>query len=511
MPAHKPVLLTILDGWGQRGEREYNAIATANTPVWDDLLAHYPHGVINASEEYVGLPSGQMGNSEVGHMNIGSGRVVMQDLPRIDAAIADDSLAENPELTNFINKLKSGGGACHMLGLLSPGGVHSHQRHMAYLAKTIAASGLKVWVHIFLDGRDTPPQSAMNYLQQFERDISDVDGIACATVCGRYFAMDRDKRWDRIEQAYNVIVDADGEVAESAEAAIAAAYERDISDEFVPPIALTGYTGMRDGDGLLMTNFRADRARQIVTALLDPEFSGFPRKRRVSFAAALGMVEYSTELARLLPALFPPESLTNTLGEVMANAGKTQLRIAETEKYAHVTFFFNGGREQPFSGEDRILVPSPQVATYDLQPEMSAPQLTDKLAEAIISGKYDLIIANFANTDMVGHSGDFSAAVKAVEAVDACLGKLKRAVDAVGSNWIITADHGNAELMVDTSGNKQPHTAHTMNLVPFVVVGSYWKDSNISIREGRLADIAPTILRLLDMPKPDEMTGSSLI
>lgn len=507
----KPVVLCILDGWGQREAVEYNAIAQAHTPHWDALLGTYAHGVLDASGGEVGLPGGQMGNSEVGHMNIGAGRVVMQDLPRIDAAIADGSLGQNPVLADFIARLKASGGACHLMGLLSDGGVHAHQRHIVTLARLVADAGVPVWLHAFLDGRDTPPRSAGQYLHETLAAIQDRPAIRLATLCGRYYAMDRDKRWDRISRAYHLLVDAEGAQAADAQAAILHAYEiAQLGDEFVEPCALSGYSGMADGDGLLMANFRADRAREILQALLYPSFDGFERTRLVSFAATAGMVEYSDALRDEIPALFPPVALADGLGELVSNAGLTQLRIAETEKYAHVTFFMNGGREEPFAGESRLLIPSPDVATYDLKPEMSAFELTDRLVEAIGSKACDLIIVNYANPDMVGHTGRFDAAVQAVEAVDACLGRLSEAVREAGGAMLITADHGNVELMHDkTSG--QAHTAHTLNRVPVVLVADACRDASLRLREGRLADIAPTLLDWLGLPRPAAMTGRSLL
>lgn len=505
----RPAVLCILDGWGHRPEpSDDNAILRARTPNLDRLRQQSPVSLVDASELEVGLPEGQMGNSEVGHMNLGAGRVVMQDLPRIDKAIADGSLARNPALVRFIEELKRSGGACHLMGLLSPGGVHSHQDHMAALARLVAAQGVPVRIHAFLDGRDTPPSSARDYLARFAKDIADARGATIATVSGRYYAMDRDKRWDRVGKAYDALVLAEGEKAETPDAAISASYARQETDEFVRPSVVAGYAGMKDGDGVLMANFRADRAREILTALLDPVFDGFERRRTVRFAAALGMVEYSSALNGFLATLFPAETVRNSLGEVVSRAGLKQLRIAETEKYAHVTFFFNGGEERVFEGEDRILVPSPKVATYDLQPEMSAPEVTDKLVAAIDSGKYDLIVVNYANTDMVGHTGDIAAATKAVEAVDACIGRLAAAVERQGGVLLITADHGNAEMMHDPATG-QPHTAHTLNKVPLMLVNG--PATVRGLAEGRLADIAPTVLALMHLPQPAEMTGRSLL
>jgi 2,3-bisphosphoglycerate-independent phosphoglycerate mutase len=506
----KPVVLCILDGWGVSAEGADNAIAQAKTPVWASLLETCPTALIETSGVAVGLPAGQMGNSEVGHMNIGGGRVVLQDLPRIDHAIETGEIAKIPALVDLIAALKSSGGTCHLVGLMSPGGVHSHQDHIAALARIIAGAGIPVAVHALLDGRDTPPRSATGYIRKFEAAMADMDNVSIATVIGRYFAMDRDKRWDRVEKAYVCMVEGEGHHAPTAEAAVAAGYERGQNDEFVEPTVIGDFKGMRDGDGLLMANFRADRARQVLMALVENHFEGFPRHRRVDFAAKCGMVEYSDVLNRYLPALFPAERVVNTLGEVMAKAGLKQLRIAETEKYAHVTFFLNGGDEHKFSGEDRILVPSPKVATYDLQPEMSAPEVTERLVQAIESGIYDLIVVNFANPDMVGHTGILSAAVKAVETVDQSLGELRDALTRVGGAMLITADHGNLEQMSDPVTH-QPHTAHTTNLVPLVLVDCRATHDMVSLANGRLADIAPTVLELMELPKPKEMTGHSLI
>ena len=501
----RPVLLCILDGWGEREETEFNAVAHADTPVWDKLRATCPWARLDASGGEVGLPAGQMGNSEVGHMNIGAGRVTIQNLPRIDTAIADGSLAASPALADFVAALKSTGGAAHLMGLISPGGVHSHQDQIAALANLLADAGLAVAVHAFLDGRDTPPSSARGYLEAF---AAAAPRARIATVSGRYWAMDRDRRWPRVERAYEALADGRGEAAPDAPAAVDAASGRSETDEFVAPTVIGDYPGMGDGDGVLMANFRADRVREILAALLDPGFDGFARKRGIEFAAALGMVDYSAALSRLMATLFPQERLDNVLGQVVADAGLRQLRIAETEKYAHVTFFLNGGEENEFPGEDRILVPSPRVATYDLQPEMSAPAVTNRLVEAIAGGSYDLIVVNYANTDMVGHTGDMAAATVAVAAVDSCLGRLQAAIREAGGVMLITADHGNAETMRDAASD-QPHTAHTRNPVPFLVAGEAPGIARLS--NGRLADIAPTILDLMGLARPAEMTGRSLI
>src|ERR1700745_2561257 len=507
-PRPDPLVLCILDGWGERPTADDNAIAVAHTPVWHRLLARWPHAHLQASEHYVGLPDGQMGNSEVGHTNMGAGRVVLQDLPRIDAAIAEGKLAAMPALRDFTGKLKKSGGTAHLMGLMSPGGVHSHQHQIAALARIVAESGIPVAVHAFLDGRDTPPKSAASHLKKFQEEVAGLRDTKVATVCGRYYAMDRDKRWDRVEKAYRTIVSGTGQSADYAVRAIQAAYAADETDEFVEPTVIARYRGMHDGDGILIANFRADRVREIATALLDPEFSGFAREPKIAFAAALGFVEYSTELNRFLGVLFPPEDLEDTFGELVSRAGLKQLRLAETEKYAHVTFFFNGGRETVFPGEERILIPSPKVATYDQQPEMSAPEVTDKVVEAIRSGRFDVIVLNYANADMVGHTGRLDAAAKAIEPIVACLGSLSEAVEEAGGTLVITADHGNAEMMRDPETG-EPHTAHTLNPVPFVVVNPPGPIRHLA--DGRLSDVAPTLLDLLGLPKPAAMSGHSLI
>ncbi|HEX3952553.1 MAG TPA: 2,3-bisphosphoglycerate-independent phosphoglycerate mutase [Stellaceae bacterium] len=508
----RPLVLCILDGWGERPPKddnpEDNAIERAKTPVWHKLMEKWPHAHLEASEHYVGLPDGQMGNSEVGHTNLGAGRVVLQDLPRIDKAIADNEVADLPAMQDLIKKVKAGKRTVHVAGLLSPGGVHSHQHQIAALAAIVGDAGVPVAVHAFLDGRDTPPKSAVRYLQQFEKDVAGHGDIKIATVCGRYYAMDRDKRWDRVAEAYAALTEGKGEQADAAAAAVEASYKKDETDEFVLPTVIGDYKGMKDGDGLLFANFRADRIREIAGALLDPKFDGFKRGQTVKFAASVGLVEYSTDLNEFLETLFPPEDLQETFGEVVSENGLKQLRIAETEKYAHVTFFFNGGRETVFDGEERILVPSPKVATYDKQPEMSAPEVTDKVVAAIGSGKFDVVVLNYANTDMVGHTGKIDATVKAVEAVDACLGRLSEAVEKAGGSLVITADHGNAEMLRDPETG-EPHTAHTTNPVPFIVVNA--PGALAHVENGRLADVAPTLLDLLGLPKPAAMTGHSLI
>lgn len=501
----KSVVLCILDGWGHRENGPDNAIAHAKTPHWDALLATSTHTLLEASELNVGLPKGQMGNSEVGHMNIGAGRVILQDLPRIDEAIATHTLEIMQPLKDFIQTLKNSGGMCHLLGLLSPGGIHSHDHHIHALAAIIAAEGVPVAMHAFLDGRDTPPQSAEQYLTSFLNFAHEHPGITLATIGGRYFGMDRDKRWERVQKAYETLCEGTPHT-ENTLSYLHQNYKDGITDEFIPPIALGSYQGMKDGDGLFMANFRADRARQILTAFLDPNFQGFERSKQIHFSASLGLAEYSETLNKWMKPLFTSASPQDTLGEIISHQGLKQLRIAETEKYAHVTFFFNGGQEETFPGEDRILIPSPQVATYDLKPEMSAYELTDRLVAAIESQKYALIVVNYANTDMVGHSGNFEATQKAVEAVDTCLGRLKTAVEKTGACLILTADHGNAETMCDQTLHS-PHTAHTLNPVPFVL----FQGPQGTLHRGNLSDIAPTVLQILGLPQPSLMTGHSLL
>jgi 2,3-bisphosphoglycerate-independent phosphoglycerate mutase len=507
MPAPRPALLCILDGWGWRTDKHDNAIAQAQTPNYNRMLDDCPHALLQTSGRAVGLPQGQMGNSEVGHMNIGSGRVVAQDLPRIDVAIEDGSLAARPALRALIAKAQAAKGAVHLMGLLSPGGVHSHQDHMVALVKALAEARLPVFVHAFLDGRDTPPKSARGFIEKFVGDIDGVAGVRMATLSGRYYAMDRDKRWDRVQKYYDALVDAAAPRHADVFAALDASYAENVTDEFVIPAVLGDYAGMADGDALLFANFRADRAREICLSLLDGGFQGFHRDRVVKFSAAAGMTEYSEELSVLMTAIFPPEDVRETLGEVMAEHDLKQLRIAETEKYAHVTFFLNGGREEPFAGEDRILVPSPKVSTYDHRPEMSAYQVTDKLEEAIGSGKYDLIVANYANPDMVGHTGIMPAAVKAVDTIDECLGRLRAAIEKAHGVMLLTADHGNVEMMKDPKTG-EPHTAHTLFDVPIVAINA---PQGTQLENGRLCDVAPTMLALMGLEQPGPMTGRSLL
>ena len=503
-PVGRPVMLVILDGFGWREEVADNAVRLARTPTFTELWATSPHAFLQASGRDVGLPAGQMGNSEVGHLNIGAGRVIKQELVRIGDAVEDGSIAGLPAFTRLTAALKKTGGTCHLIGLVSPGGVHSHQEHGAALAKYLHDAGIPTVVHAITDGRDTPPQSAGDDLTRLQAALP--AGVPVATVIGRYFALDRDKRWDRVVQAYNAMAEATGARAATPDEAIQAAYAAGKFDEFVPPTVIGDYRGMKDGDAILCFNFRADRVREILAALLDPGFDGFPRPRVLKFAAAAGMTRYSDALAPFIDAIFTADNIDQCLGQVTADAGKTQLRMAETEKYPHVTYFLNGGRETPFVGEDRIMVPSPKVATYDLKPEMSAEELTDRAVEAIDSAKYDLIVLNFANPDMVGHTGSLPAAIKAVETVDTGLGRILAAIRRQHGALLVTADHGNCELMKDpeTGG---PHTSHTTNKVPVLVTGS----NATSLGDGRLADLAPTLLALMGVPQPQAMTGQSIL
>ncbi|MBR1234521.1 2,3-bisphosphoglycerate-independent phosphoglycerate mutase [Bradyrhizobium sp. AUGA SZCCT0182] len=503
MQKRRPVMIAILDGWGWREDPADNAVRQAKTPNFDRLWNAGPRAFLRTSGRDVGLPDGQMGNSEVGHLNIGAGRVVMQDLPRINDAIASGEIKSAPALGALVQALKQSGGTCHLIGLVSPGGVHSHQDHVAALAAILAEHGVPAVVHALTDGRDTPPRSGADDLKRLAAALP--PQVPIATVVGRYYAMDRDKRWERVGKAYDAIVEGEGPHFADAQSAITDAYAHDVTDEFVVPSVIGNYAGIRDGDGVLSFNFRADRVREILGAMLDPSFDGFKRRRSVRFAAAVGMTQYSSDLDRLMQRIFPPQAFPNILGEVTSAANRTQLRMAETEKYPHVTYFLNGGREEPFPGEDRIMVPSPKVATYDLQPEMSAAELTAKAVEAIDGGKYDLIVLNYANPDMVGHSGNLTAAIKAVETVDTALGKISEAIERSGGALLVTADHGNCEMMRDpvTGG---PHTAHTTNPVPLLLQGG-----GVTLAEGRLADIAPTLLDLMQLPKPADMTGMSLL
>ncbi|MBH3995162.1 2,3-bisphosphoglycerate-independent phosphoglycerate mutase [Pseudomonas aeruginosa] len=507
----KPLVLIILDGFGHSESPDYNAIYAAKKPVWDRLLATQPHGLISGSGMDVGLPDGQMGNSEVGHMNLGAGRVVYQDFTRVTKAIRDGEFFENPVIAGAVDKAVAADKAVHILGLLSPGGVHSHEDHLVAMAQMAARRGAgKIYLHAFLDGRDTPPKSAQPSLERLDATFAGFGKGRIASIIGRYFAMDRDNRWDRVQAAYELIVDGKAEfTADSSVAALEAAYARGESDEFVKATAVVpaGAEAVRveDGDAVIFMNFRADRARELSRAFVEPAFKEFPREQAPQLAGFVMLTQYAASIPA--PCAFPPEPLTNVLGEYLAKHGKTQLRIAETEKYAHVTFFFSGGREEPYEGEERILIPSPKVATYDLQPEMSAPEVTDRIVEAIEQQRYDVIVVNYANGDMVGHTGVFEAAVKAVECLDTCMGRIVEALDKVGGEALITADHGNVEQMEDESTG-QAHTAHTCEPVPFVYVGK----RKLSIREGGvLADVAPTMLTLMGLEQPAEMTGRSIV
>lgn len=503
----KPVVLCILDGWGWRDERENNAPALAHTPHFDRGWATCPRGFLWACEEQVGLPKGQIGNSEVGHMNLGAGRIVLQDLPRIDDALKTGALAQHDVLRGLAVTLQKTGGVAHLLGLASPGGVHSHEDHIIGIAKILHHLGVKVVVHAWLDGRDVPPRQAMETLGNFKKKIDELSATL-GTLCGRYYAMDRDQRWERVALAYDVMVDGAGQRTHDWQRAMEESYANGVTDEFIKPLVLGEYEGMKDGDAIVCANFRSDRVREILAALLDPQFDGFERKKVIQFADAVGMYDYSDHLKQFLKTLFPPKRITQSLGEVVAHAGKKQLRLAETEKYPHVTFFFNGGEETVFAGEDRVMVPSPKVATYDLQPEMSAAEVTQKVVVAIESQQYDFIMINFANPDMVGHTGSLPAAIKACEAVDAGLGRMLEALSTVGGTAFVTADHGNCEMMVDPATGG-PHTAHTLNKVPAFLFNG---PADVkSLREGVLADVAPTILALMKIAQPAVMTGKSLL
>ncbi len=505
----RPVMLLILDGWGYRSTTtKDNAIEMGETPNWHTLLKTCPHCFVETSGLDVGLPEGQMGNSEVGHMNLGAGRVVMQDLPKIDQAVKEHTLEKNPVVIELINTLKNNGKTCHVMGLMSPGGVHSHQEHIVALCEILNRNGIKVDVHAFLDGRDTPPTSAERFLADFNNSIKDMPLVKLATLSGRFYAMDRDKRWDRVELAYNNIVSANGKHYATADEAIKTSYAAGVNDEFVVPCVIGDYKGADDGDAFLMANFRADRAREITYALGDNKFDGFVRNKIVKFSDCVGMAEYSVDHNRFMKTIFAPEQLKNIYGEVVSEHGMTQLRIAETEKYAHVTFFFNGGEERMFKGEERILINSPKVATYDLKPEMSVYEVTDALVNAIESKKFDTIICNFANGDMVGHTGIMSAALQAVAAVDKSLGRVMKAIKDVDGVLFVTADHGNVEKMVDEKTG-QPYTAHTVGKVQAVL---YNAPANVTgMEDGRLADVSPTLLDLLGLDKPADMTGHSLL
>jgi 2,3-bisphosphoglycerate-independent phosphoglycerate mutase len=512
--SHRPYILIVLDGWGYSDNTQYNAIHSAHKPNWDTYWALYPHTLIRASGVDVGLPDSQMGNSEVGHMHLGAGRIIDQEFSRITRSIEDGRFFDNATLVGACARAASQGKAVHLMGLLSPGGVHSHEDHLLATLEIAARQGVKqLYVHAFLDGRDVPPKSAAASLQRVMMKCSELHCGRIASLIGRYFAMDRNQRWSRIQTAYELIVDGKG-LFSSRDPLIALdeAYARGESDEFVKATVITPRNAeparVEDGDLVIFVNFRADRARQLTEAFIDEDFSGFKRDRVPRLAAFVSFTEYNADFD--IPVVFPTENPRNTFGEYVANLGLRQLRIAETEKYAHVTFFFNGGDERVFPGEDRILVPSPHVATYDLEPEMSANEVTDRLVEAIHSKKYDAIICNFANADMVGHTGNFEATIKAIETLDRCLGRIVGAAQAVGGELLITSDHGNAEKMrgIETKHTQaQAHTAHTSYPVPLIYIGRIGE----AARTGTLADIAPTLLYLMGLPQPPEMTGHSLI
>jgi 2,3-bisphosphoglycerate-independent phosphoglycerate mutase len=500
-----PTTLIIMDGYGLAAPSDGNAIFKAETPVLDRLFASCPHTQLSASGEDVGLPAGQIGNSEVGHTNIGAGRVVYQELPKISNAIKTGALFENKAYCGAMDACRDNGGALHLIGLLSPGGVHSHMEHLWGFLKMAKMRGLtKVYIHGFMDGRDVPPSSGKEYVQECVSKCAEIGVGKIATLMGRFYAMDRDNRWDRVEKAYNAMVFGEGAENPDPVDAMQKSYDAGVTDEFVEPVVCDKNGLVKEGDSIIFINFRPDRAREITRTFVDPEFTGFKRKNGYFPVNYVCTTQYDAAMPNVAVA-YPPEKLVNTLGQYVSDLGLTQLRIAETEKYAHVTFFFNGGVEEPCKGEDRVLVPSPkEFPTYDLIPQMSADEVAEKACERIRSGKYDLVILNFANCDMVGHTGVFDAAVKAVETVDKCVGQVVKATADMGGVSLITADHGNADSMLAPDG--QPHTAHTTNPVPFIVVGAA-----VKLREGRLADIAPTILDIMGLRKPDEMTGNSLI
>jgi len=502
---NRKVVLCILDGWGISSDNSYNGIKAAK--YWPSILRKYPNTQLQASDHYVGLPDGQMGNSEVGHMTIGLGRVVMQDLPKIDHAIAEKNFEQNSIVQNAIKQLKKTQKPCHVMGLLSPGGVHSHMNHMIYVVKLLSEAGIFVHVHGFLDGRDTSPKSAKKYIKQFLDATKNYPDIHLSSLCGRYFSMDRDNRWERTELAYQGIVQAKAPRFSSPLEAIQSNYEQNITDEFITPIISGSYVGMQDGDGLWMINFRSDRVRQILRSLLSVDFDKFKREKIVHFGTTLAMNEYALDLTPLIPSIFEKSTVNQSLGEIISNLGLKQLRIAETEKYAHVTFFLNGGQESPFKNEERILIPSPEVSTYDLKPEMSAHEVTHAVTSAMEREDLSLIVVNYANADMVGHTGNIEAVDHAIECIDECLKSLEE--KAFKNNWalVVTADHGNAECMREED-ELTMHTAHTCNPVPFVMINS---NETGFLRPGSLSDIAPTILKIMNIEQPKEMTGKSLL
>lgn len=507
MSKNAPLVLMILDGWGYNESNKHNAIAQAHTPQWDEWWRTCPHVLLQASGLPVGLPDAQMGNSEVGHMHIGAGRVIQQDFTRINESIKNGAFAINPIFNNVIDSLQKNKKSLHIMGLLSPGGVHSHEQHLFALLDLCDTKQFNsVHLHLFLDGRDTPPQSALHSIKRLNEELNSHPVATIDSITGRYYAMDRDKRWERVEPVYTLLTQAQSDHHfNNAESAISSYYQQNLSDEFIPPTRIGEGKAINDGDAVLFFNFRADRARQLTAAFVDPLFNGFNRTIQPQLSDFVTMTQYDKNLATT--KAYPPIPLNNTLGEVLSAHGLTQLRIAETEKYAHVTFFFNGGNETIFAHEDRILIPSPKVATYDLHPEMSAHELTAVLVDAINKQAYDVVICNFANADMVGHSGNFEATVRAIECLDQCMHQVWQALAKQGGKLLITADHGNAEEMFDDTTH-QAHTAHTSEPVPFVYVGGDW---HFTQNEGSLIDVAPTILTLLGVKPPKEMTGHVLL
>jgi 2,3-bisphosphoglycerate-independent phosphoglycerate mutase len=504
---HRPNLLIIFDGWGYSEEIEGNAIAQANTPTWDKLWDTYPHTLISGSGVDVGLPAGQMGNSEVGHLNMGAGRMVPQDYVRINMEIDNDTFKQNDVLTTAVDKASRTDNAVHILGLLSAGGVHSHEKHIMAMIRLAAERGAKqIYLHAFLDGRDTAPRCALQSIEKIDALFAELGVGKIASVTGRYYAMDRDQRWERVEPVYNMLTQGGAAFqAATAQQAVEQAYARDEGDEFVKPTSIEPAVKINDGDSVIFMNFRADRARQLTRAFVEKDFSGFTRQAQPKLADFVTLTEYAANLD--VSVAYRPQQLKNVFGAYISDLGLTQLRIAETEKYAHVTFFFNGGREEPFPGEDRILVQSPKVATYDLQPEMSADELTDKLVGAIEADKYDVIICNYANPDMVGHTGNMPAAIKAIQTVDHCLNRVVQSLQAVGGELLLTADHGNVERMHNEQTG-QAHTAHTSNVVPLLYVG---RPATFSEQHGSLTDVIPTMLNIMGLKQPSEMTGSNLL
>ena len=503
-----PTLLLILDGWGIAPDGPGNAPFTAATPRLDALTAACPHSRLAASGREVGLPAGYMGNSEVGHLNIGAGRIVYQDMTRIDVALEDGSFFQNAVLRGLLDAVRASGGVLHLAGLLSDGGVHSHIRHLEALCRMAADAGVPVRIHCFMDGRDTPPQSGADYVRQLEEAVRPLAGVRIATLTGRFYAMDRDKRWERVAEAWNMLVHGQGATAQDAESAMQASYAAGVTDEFVKPVSIENveHACVRDGDGLFFFNFRADRMRELARAFTVEAFDGFDRGTRPQLCAVASMTPYEADFT--FPVAYPKEAVHMGLGEVVSRAGLRQLRLAETEKYAHVTYFFNGGREEPFAGEDRILVESPRdVATYDLKPAMSAREVTDKFVEAWNSGAYDLVVCNLANGDMVGHTGKLEAAVQACAVVDECVGRMADAVRARGGRLLLIADHGNCEVMISPDGS--PQTAHTTNPVPCILLDAAGGEP-LRLTDGKLADVAPTLLRLWGMGIPAEMSGTPL-